>query len=51
MVRPATLITTPSSCSSTSRIALQTARDNYSSMQARRRNYILSEQNDEDTFI
>ena len=45
-----TLIATPSS-SSTSSVILQTARDNYSSTQARRRNYIIFEQNDEDTLI
>jgi len=45
-----TLVATPSS-SSNSSVVLQTARDNYSSTQARRRNYIIFEQNDEDTLI
>jgi len=46
-----TLIATPSSSSTNSSVVLQTARDNYSSTQARRRNYIIFEQNDEDTLI
>lgn len=46
-----TLVATPSSSSTNSSVVLQTARDNYSSTQARRRNYIIFEQNDEDTLI
>jgi hypothetical protein len=48
-----TLVATPSS-SSTSSVILQTTRDHtsaYVSSQTRRKNYIIFEQNDEDTLI
>ena len=47
----ATLVATPSS-SSTSSVILQTTRDaTFVSTQTRRKNYIIFEQNDEDTLI
>lgn len=49
-----TLVATPPSSSSTSSVILQTTRDHtsaYVSSQTRRKNYIIFEQNDEDTLI